>query len=94
MMPDAKHWRGVGAVLRALHQIDPTIADPFSPLPPRPPGMWHKKYERLAQAVTVTQQRFLRSLVGAYHHSVGLDVNAPLARRLILSVVLRPRFKS
>jgi hypothetical protein len=33
--------------------------------------MWSKKYERLAQAVTVTQQRFLRSLVGAANKSIA-----------------------
>ena len=71
MTPDAKHWRGAGAVLRALHQIDPTIADPFSPIPPRPRGMWKKRYERLAWAVTVAQGQFMRSLVGAANKSIA-----------------------
>jgi len=70
-MPDAKHWRGVGAVLRALHEIDPTIADPFSPLPPRPRGMWGKRYERLARAVTVAQGQFMRSIVGTANKSIA-----------------------
>jgi hypothetical protein len=82
MMPDAKHWRGAGALLRALHQIDPTIADPFSPLPPRPRGMWRKKYERLARAVTVAQGQFMRPLVAAANKSIAQQRHQVMYGRL------------
>jgi hypothetical protein len=71
MMADAKHWTGAGTVLRALHQIDPTIVDPFSPLPSRSRGMWRKKYERLARDVRVAQERFMRSLINAANKSIA-----------------------
>jgi hypothetical protein len=83
MMPDAKHWTGAGAVLRALHQIDPTIVDPFTPLPSRPRGMWRKKYERLARAVTVAQERFMRSLVGAANKAIAQQRHQVIHGRLV-----------
>ena len=82
-MPDAKHWTGAGAVLRALHEIDPTIADPFCPIPPRPSGTWRKKYERLARAVTVAQERFMRSLVGAANKSIAQQKHQVSHGRLV-----------
>ena len=82
MMPDAKHWTGAGAVLRALHQMDPTIVDPFSPLPSRPRGMWRKKYERLARDVRTAQERFMRSLIGAANKSIAQQRHQVMYGRL------------
>jgi hypothetical protein len=78
-----RHWTGAGAVLRALHQVDPTIVDPFNPLPPRPRGMWLKKYERLERAVTVAQERSMRSLVGAANKSIAQQRHQVMHGRLI-----------
>jgi len=70
-MPDKAHWTGAGAVLRALHALGSDSVDPFTPLPPRRPGMWRKKYNRLAQAFRVAQERFLHSLVRAANKSIA-----------------------
>jgi hypothetical protein len=42
MDPDRRHWVGSGKILRILRMLGSDSADPFSPLPPRDPGMWRK----------------------------------------------------
>jgi hypothetical protein len=62
VMPDKRHWTGAGAVLRLLHELGSDSVDPFTPLPARRPGTWRKRYDRLARAFRVAQERFLHSL--------------------------------
>jgi len=82
-MPDKAHWTGAGAVLRALHALGSDSVDPFTPLPPRRPGMWRKKYNRLAQAFRVAQERFLHSLVRAANKSIAQQKHQVSYGRLI-----------
>jgi hypothetical protein len=70
-------------VLRALHKIDPTIVDPFSPLPPRPPGMWRKTYARWEREFRIAQERFVRSLVEAANLSIAQQRHQVIHGRLI-----------
>jgi hypothetical protein len=45
--------------------------------------MWRKKYERLARAVRVAQERFMRSLVGAANKSIAQQRRQVIHGRLI-----------
>jgi hypothetical protein len=71
MDPDRRHWVGSGKILRTLRMLGSDSADPFSPLPPRPPGMWRKKYDRLARDFRAAQKRLLHSLAGAAQWSIA-----------------------
>jgi hypothetical protein len=68
--PDREHWVGVGLLTRILRKLGSDSADPFSPLPPRPKGMWRRKYEQLAAEFREAQNRLLQSLCSAARWSI------------------------
>jgi hypothetical protein len=53
-----------------LRKLGSDSADPFSPLPARPKGMWRRKYERLAAEFREAQTRLVQSLCGAARWSI------------------------
>jgi hypothetical protein len=86
LMPDKRHWTGAGAVLRLLHELGSDSVDPFTPLPARRPSTWRKKYDRLARAFRVAQDRFLHSLVGAANKSIAQQKHQVFYGRLTKQV--------
>src|SRR5215471_15522367 len=69
--PDKAHWVGVGLLTRILRKLGSDSADPFSPLPARPKGMWRRKYERLAAEFREAQTQLAHSLLGAANWSIA-----------------------
>ena len=71
MAPDKAHWVGLGLLARILRKLGSDSADPFSPLPARPKGMWLRKYAKLSAEFREAQIRLARSLVGAANWSIA-----------------------
>ena len=71
MAPDKAHWVGLGLLTRILRKLGSDSADPFSPLPARPKGMWRRKYAKLSAEFREAQIRLVRSLVGAANWSIA-----------------------